>query len=117
MLTEANKLTCRPRWRSELAKCFAVLTQVLSVIVWYTKCKTDSGRKFGYYAAILSGKEDRYLWSRLPSFLPLKMAVKYPDLPGDKANFITKNGNNAVDHEHWTCVYAAQVPPTQVSIS
>ena len=26
MLTEANKLTCRPRWRSELTNCFAVLT-------------------------------------------------------------------------------------------
>ena len=26
MLTEANKLTCRPRWHSELANCFAVLT-------------------------------------------------------------------------------------------
>jgi len=24
MLTQANKLTCRPRWRSELANCFAV---------------------------------------------------------------------------------------------
>ena len=28
-----------------------------------TKCKTDSGRKSGYYTAILSGKEDRSLWS------------------------------------------------------
>ena len=26
MLTEANKLTCSPRWLSELANCFAVLT-------------------------------------------------------------------------------------------
>ena len=24
-----------------------------------TKCETDSGQKSGYYAAILSGKEDR----------------------------------------------------------
>ena len=28
-----------------------------------TKHKTDSGRKSGYYAPILSGKEDHGLWS------------------------------------------------------
>ena len=27
-----------------------------------TKRETDSGRKSGYYAAILSGKEDRGIW-------------------------------------------------------
>ena len=28
-----------------------------------TKCETDSGQKSGYYAAILSGKNDHGLWS------------------------------------------------------
>ena len=38
------------------------LMQLMS-IPHVTKCETDSGQKSGYYAAILSGKNDGGLWS------------------------------------------------------
>ena len=38
-------------------------TQHIIAIPRVTKRKTDSGRISGYYTAILSGKEDRHLWS------------------------------------------------------
>ena len=35
MLTKVNKLTCMPRWHSELAKCFAVLVlRVIFLATW-----------------------------------------------------------------------------------
>ena len=39
------------------------LSHAIDVITHITKRETDGGRKFGYYAAILSGKNDRGLLS------------------------------------------------------
>ena len=41
-----------------------------------TKCEMDSGRKSGYYAAILSGKNDRGVKSSLQApFLPAQEVI------------------------------------------
>ena len=50
-----------------------------------TKCVTDSERKAGYYAAILSGKNDCGLWS-------LSTAEQFA------SSFLTSAGSDFADH-------------------
>ena len=64
---ESTKFTVNKQCRSnEIYLLWSYTVAVLYrpyAIPHVTKHITDSGQKSGYYAAILSGKEDRILWS------------------------------------------------------